>query len=91
MPIKYIYVLSNIRPKYNKKIAPITAITNDKILNPDTPIPKIMFAKNPPITAPNTPKTIVPINPPRVLPGSIIFAINPAIRPNMIQPTTSIG
>jgi hypothetical protein len=63
---------------------PAIATTKEVRLNPVTPTPKNICPKNPPTTAPMTPKMIDPIMPPFEL-GTMKLAMLPAISPKTIQ------
>lgn len=66
------------------------ATINELRLNPVTPTPKNIFAKNPPTTAPTIPSIIDPNSPPLDGAGSIILAMLPAISPNTAHASISI-
>ncbi len=57
-------VLLSALPAISTRSDPSTATTSELTLNPLTPTPKTIFAKNPPTKAPTIPKTIAPRIPP---------------------------
>lgn len=74
----------NILATHKRSREPITATIKDDILKPVTPTPKSIPPKYPPTTAPKIPNTIEPKIPPDEGLGSIKFAIDPAINPNIM-------
>ena len=68
------------------------AIPKERRSKPVTvPQSKMCVPRNPPISAPAIPRSMVARHPPGSFPGRRYFAIPPAIRPKMIQERTPIA